>query len=261
MPTYAVLGATGSTGSAVLSILSQKPKNECKIHAFVRSASKLRKQCPELIESDQLTIFEGQLSDTEALAQCLAGTKAAFLCIAAVRNEPYCTIAQDVAKATISACNALRAQNKAIPRLIQLNSSATSAKFSESLPWLAEVILYRGNYWIYTDLSASEALFRSEASWLDVVYIKPGGLIQDKQKGHKLSTERQQTFLGWLDLAAGMVEVADEESDVWNGKEVSVLPTATDVPVEWRVPIWMVYGLVLTYFPWVYGPAKKVGLL
>ena len=261
MPTYAVLGATGKTGSAILEILSRKPDN--KIHAFVRSASKLKKQWPKLVDSGHLQIFEGQLDDTSILANCLDGTRAAFLCIAATINEPYCTIAQDTATSVIKACSNLRDSNKpnSIPRLVQLNSSSTSPKLSESLGTIGHAILYRGNWWIYEDLIASENLFRAQCSWLDVTYIKPGGLIQAPQKGHKLSTERQQTFLGWLDLAAGMVEVAEEESEVWRGREVSVLPVAEDVPIEWRVPIWMVMGFVLTYFPWVYAPAKRVGLL
>lgn len=94
-----------------------------------------------------------------------------------------------------------------------------------------------------------------------MVFIMPGGLVQDAQKGHKLSTERQQTFLGWLDLAAGMVEVADEESDLWTGKNVSVLPVVGDVPMNWTVPWIMIVGLCSTYAPWSYGVMNKVGLV
>ncbi|KAF2424445.1 oxidreductase B/ cytochrome P450 monooxygenase [Tothia fuscella] len=259
MPSYAVLGATGNTGTAILEILRQRSEN--KIHAFVRSASKLKAQQPQLYQSGQLQIFEGQLSNTEALAKCLENTRAAFMCIAAVANLPYCTLSQDAAKAVIIAMEQLRSKNQWLPRLIQLNSSSTDEKLSASLPKIAHTILYRGSWWIYEDLRASESMLRSLSSWLDVTFIMPGGLIQDAQKGHKLSTEKQQTFLGWLDLAAGMVEVADEESDVWRGKNVSVLPVVGDVPVNWMVPWYMVLGMCLTYAPWSYGAMKRLGLV
>lgn len=44
MPTYAVLGATGSTGQAILNILLQSPKNT--VNAYVRSKAKLLKLSP-----------------------------------------------------------------------------------------------------------------------------------------------------------------------------------------------------------------------
>lgn len=264
MSTYAVLGATGNTGAAILEILAQKPEN--RIRAFVRSAAKLRNQQPRLVKSGQLEIFEGQLSDTEVLATCLDGTKAAFICIAAITNIPHCRLSQDAARAVIAAMRRLRDdeeknkndKKKGLPKLIQLNSSSTSKKLSASLPELAHVILYRGSWWIYKDLEASEVMLRAESAWLETTFIKPGGLIHAPQKGHKLSTERQQTFLGWLDLAAGMVEVADEESGVWSGKDVSVLPLADDVPINYMVPWYMVLGLTLTYAPWLYGSMKRI---
>lgn len=82
--------------------------------------------------------------------------------------------------------------------------------------------------------------------------IKPGGLVHDAQKGHELSTERQQTFLSFLDLAAGMVEAGQAEDGKWDMKDVSVVPTAKDVKIEWRVPYFVAQGLLLHFFPWMW---------
>lgn len=260
MLSYAVLGATGTTGGAIVKLLSQR--ENVSIHAFVRSAKKLEAQEPDLLASKRLHIFEGQMKDTQMLAKCIHGTRAVFICIAASENVPYCTIAQDVARAVIAAMKELRAEypDHPLPRLIQLSSSSIDEKLSESLPSIAHAILYRGNWWIYEDLKIARNMLASEP-WIDCTYMMPGGLIQAPQTGHKLSTEKQQTFLGWLDLAAGMIEVADEKSEVWRGKNVSVLPLANDVPINWMVPLYMAIGLILTYLPWLYRPAKRVGLM
>lgn len=76
--------------------------------------------------------------------------------------------------------------------------------------------------------------------------------MHDEQRGHEVSTERSRTLLSFLDLAAGMVEVADAEGDHWDMKDVSVLPTARDVRIEWRVPICSLKGLLYHFLPALY---------
>jgi hypothetical protein len=110
---------------------------------------------------------------------------------------------------------------------------------------------------VYADLIKAEEYLRSQDSWIASTFVKPGGLVHDKQKGHELSTERQQTFLSFLDLAAGMVEVADTEGDKWDMKNVSVLPTARDVKFEWMAPINLVKGLLCHFFTSTYRWLKS----
>lgn len=63
--------------------------------------------------------------------------------------------------------------------------------------------------------------------------MKPGGLLHDKQRGHELSTERARTtFLSFLDLAKGMVEIANTKDNRWDMKNVSALPTSKDAKFE-----------------------------
>ena len=98
---------------------------------------------------------------------------------------------------------------------------------------------------------------RLHRSWLNATFVHPGGLVHDAQKGHAVNLEKttSQTFLSYLDLAAGMIEVADAEGKYdWVG--VSILPTSKDVKVEWRVPIFLVAGLTFHFLPWMYGISR-----
>ena len=250
--TYAVLGATGNTGQSLLRILNQY--SDKKIHAFVRSRSKLEKQSPELVKSSQLQVFEGGLSDHETLSQCIKGTKAVFLALAASENIPYCRIAQDSASVVVAVLEKIRtaAPGTTLPRLVILSSASLDRHLSRNIPRLAQTLLHNGAYWIYSDLERAEQFLRSHSEWVDCTFVKPGGLVHDEQKGHELSLDRQQTFLGFLDMAAGMVEIADTEGDAWRGKNVSVLPTSPNVKIEWWVPWFLVKGLICTFFPGLY---------
>lgn len=79
----------------------------------------------------------------------------------------------------------------------------------------------------------------------------PGGLCHDSQKGHILSLETEKTPLSYLDLAAGMIEVADA-GDEYHMKNVSVLPTGTNVKFPFESLWEVVKGLLAHYFPWTY---------
>ena len=70
--------------------------------------------------------------------------------------------------------------------------------------------------------------------------MMPGGLSHDVQQGHELSEEKQQTFISFLDLAAGMVEVADADAR-WDGKHVSVvLKGGRKAKIEYWAPVILV---------------------
>jgi hypothetical protein len=69
--------------------------------------------------------------------------------------------------------------------------------------------------YIYADLGVAEIIVRKEEGWLSSAFVMPGGIVHDVQKGHELSTTRQQTFVSFLDVAAG-VQCADE-GERWDG--------------------------------------------
>lgn len=49
--------------------------------------------------------------------------------------------------------------------------------------------------------------------------------------------------MSYVDLAAGMIEVTDA-GGTYDWKGVTIVPTAPDVKIEWRVPLRMARGLL-----------------
>lgn len=86
MATYAVLGATGNTGQALIKILLQSPDKT--IHAYCRSKQKLYRLAPEISEEKTVRVFEGGLNDENVIADCIRGTRAVFLAVAVPDNMP-----------------------------------------------------------------------------------------------------------------------------------------------------------------------------
>jgi hypothetical protein len=81
----------------------------------------------------------------------------------------------------------------------------------------------------------------------------PGGLCKDEATGHELSTSKQQTFISFTDLAAAMIETADEGSDRWNGARVSVvLKNGQKAKFEWWAGVVLFKGMLCHLFPWMY---------
>jgi putative NADH-flavin reductase len=254
MSAYAILGGTGSTGSSILRLLSASPKN--KINVLVRSKSKLQNVAPSSTNNPNINIFEGSISDIDALAKCLTNTKAVFLTVATNDNVPNCTIAQDTAHAVVTALTRLKkaSPNFKAPRLIVLSSATLDDKFWTNTPAFIHNMLYTAMSNLYTDLAKAEAFLRTQEDWLTSSFVMPGGIVQDVQKGHVLSTSQQQSFVSYLDVAAAMIEVADEEGERWNGAHVSlVLKEGQKARFEWWAPVVLGKGLVLSFFPWMYN--------
>lgn len=258
MPKYAILGATGATGQAILDILSESPKYQ--VNAYVRSKSKLERLRPGIGTRDNVHIFGGDLHDVSLIARCISGTSAAFAVVGVNANTPNTTIAQDTAHVLVAALCRIRTEDSAakLPRIVVLSSATINARLCRDTPRPVLWLLESANYHVYRDLRLAESYLRLHKSWLNVTFIQPGGLVQDVRKGHVLSVERQKTFLSYPDLAAGMVEVADTEGKYdWMG--VSVLPTGKDVKRKWRLPFLIPIALLLTYLPWMYPLLKSVG--
>ncbi|KAF9698019.1 hypothetical protein EKO04_004191 [Ascochyta lentis] len=254
MSAYAILGATGQTGGSILRLLGESPTN--KVNVLVRSRSKLEKFYPPLSTNSNIKVFQGNISDIPTLAQCLKGTKSAFLTVAVTDNIPGCSISLDTAHAVIEALQNLKAEDPAFkaPRLIVLSSASLDEKFWDGAPEFVHNIMYAANAYIYDDLKRAETYLRKHQDWLHVTFVMPGGLTHDVQQGHELSTERQQTFISFLDLGAGMIEVADAEGSRWDGGHVSVvLKDGRKAKFEWWAPVVLGKGLLCYLCPWLYG--------
>lgn len=248
---YAIFGSTGQVGGSILDVLLQS--QEKKIHALARSKQKLLQSRPDLESSPNVSIYEGTLQDIDVLKDCIAGTEAVFLAAAASDNLPDCDVARQQAKGVVQALNQIRAEdsNARLPQLVVLSSSSLEKNLIQDIPPIGQKILHTGMSFVYADLRFAEDFLRSH-EWVKQVYIKPGGLVHDKPRGHILSTERQQTFLSFLDLAAGMVEVADADDDKWDMQNVSVVPATSGTGIEWKVPYFVLKGSLWHFMPWLY---------
>lgn len=233
--TYAVLGATGNAGRAVLNVLGSR--EDVNIRPFVRSKSKLEGLAPDICASSRVEIHEGSIDHAEVLQRCLSGVDAAFLLVSAGESTAGCRVSRDQAEAVVAALQKLRDQQPRakLPMLIVFSSAEADDKFFYDTPFPIRNILYAANYFIYEDLKAAERYLR-QYEWVDKVFLKSGGISYDQAQGHILSEEASQTFISWADVAAGMVQLADE-GQRWSGKNVSVQSNAKAKPEYSNVPL------------------------
>lgn len=257
MPSYAILGATGQVGSSILDTLlhssTTTPSNNIEIRAFVRSKQKLLAMRPALKSHPKTTIYEGQMTNTALLASCIQNTRAVFLCIAAIENVPACAVAQEQAHAVVAALENLKPAKP--PKLVILSSASLEPYLMVDLPAVFSVIMKAAASNVYADLRLAESYLRSNApTGTELIFIKPGGLVHDTPVGHRLSTTRQQTFLSFADLGAGMVEAADSDAGAWDDAKgnVSVVPARDGTRIEWYVPWYLVKGLLFHFLPGLY---------
>ena len=251
MPSYAILGATGATGQSLLTILARSPKNN--IHAYLRSKAKLERLEPQASKLSNVRVFEGNLQDISVIASCISGVSAIFSVVATNDSIPGLSIAQDAAHTIVAALCYLRSQDPTakIPRIIFLSSSSINPHLVRHQPAIFHWLIYNAFYYNYVDLEKAESYLRLHRSWLSATFIQPGGLVKDAQKGHAINLERETSFISYLDLAAGMIEVADA-GEQYDWKGVSVVPTAQDVKFNRMAPVVMVVGLFWHCFPWLY---------
>jgi len=114
MPTHALLGATGATGSAVLRCYLDSPPKDLTLNIFIRSKSKLLKAFPDLesTSSIKINITDAPLTDTKALQASLRGSDIIHMCIATNDAKPGNSVSQDGAKAITEALLELKAEQQ-----------------------------------------------------------------------------------------------------------------------------------------------------
>ncbi|KAL8769400.1 MAG: hypothetical protein Q9209_004628 [Squamulea sp. 1 TL-2023] len=258
MPTYAVLGATGSTGSKVLKLLTQNPQN--KIHVYVRSKSKLLQQAPDVASNPKVKIFTGNLSDTSIIKSCLEGTDAVFSTVATNDNMPDTHIAQDTAQSIVVALMDIKMADPQakLPTIIWLSSASLNEKYHKQGPALLHWLLMRAFSNIYGDLAHAQRYLALHKKWLNVVLIQPGGLVEDTLHGHELNLEKPADFLSFADLAAGMIEVVEKGGYDWQGVTLNAKTKGTKI--EKRIPFLLAKGLTYHYFPFMWSVTKFLHL-
>ncbi len=261
MPTYAILGTTGKTGNALLTHLLNNPSNTIK--AYVRSQSKLLSQFPNITDRKSVQIFEGALTNIPIIASCIENVDVIFSVLGENENTPGIRTAQDAAHAIVAALCHLGCTNGAanVPKIVTLSSASLNERMGADMPAVAHWLVSTAFSNAYADLARAEEFFRLHESWLKVTYIQPGALSEDeRQLGHELSLDRKGAppFVTYVDLAAGMIEVA--EVGRFDGMGVSVVSKSADVKFEWKAPKQIVRGLVWHFAPSLGWMAKYVGV-
>ncbi|KAI9712537.1 MAG: hypothetical protein M1812_006846 [Candelaria pacifica] len=261
MPSYAILGATGATGSNILkTLLLQSPGTQ--INVYVRSRTKLLRLFPDLKSNDNVKIFEGQIDDIKLLSACLANVTAVFACVATNENIPGIRLAQDTAQMIVAAIISTLVQNPKthVPHIIFLSSASLSHDIKSDTPTPVRYLVHTAFSYTYADLAFAEKYLALHSAWLPVTYIRPGGLVEDKATGHTVSSEMQQgAFISYADLASGMVEVA--QSGAYAGKELSINPVGKGARFEWTNTHRIPRGLLWHFAPWLYRLSHSVGLV
>ncbi|KAL4789037.1 Averufin oxidase A [Aspergillus venezuelensis] len=251
MHSFAVLGATGNIGRAILQILLDRGGDT--IHAYCRSQEKLFHLFPNAETSRGLTIFQGELRDEALMDECLRKTDAVFLAVAIVDNMPGCTVAMQTAEAVVASLKRLRATpGSHCPRLVMVSSASLEPSFCGDVPAPVHWVLKTAVSHLYRDLAAAEAFLRSQSGWLSTTFVKPGGLVHDQRRGHEVRLDRAHTPLSFLDLAAGMVEIAEADDNRYHMENVSVVPTSKQVRFPWDGVYYAFTGLLFHFFPWTY---------
>jgi putative NADH-flavin reductase len=246
---YAVLCATGNCGTALIKNLQQR--SNARIHAHCRNRVKLLQQFPEIKDGGTVAVFEGGIYNIDLIKSCIRGCHAVFLVVSTNDNIPGCRLAQDMAAAVIQALQELRETQKTqkTPKLVLLSSGTIDSHFSQHVPWLLQRILLRSASHVYRDLKVTEKLLRAYKHWLRTVYVMPGALAIDVQRGHALSFTEQDSPISYLDLAAAMIETADDEDGRYDERNVSVINTGGKPNFPKGTPWCIFIGLLRHYFP------------
>jgi len=250
MATYAIIGATGNCGLALLDNLSRN--TTLNIRAYCRNKEKLVTSVPHLVELDRVEIYEGSIHDIDLISRCIQDTKAVFHVVSTNTNIPNRNVGFETAGSIIDALKTLKAQGSPgskPPKIVLLSSSTIDSYLSRNVPWVLRSILLTSAYYVYDDLKRTEEFLRSQEDIATTIFIKPGGLSVDKQRGHKLDLHHDETFISYLDLAAAMIEAADDVDGRYNMKNVSVINTNGSARFPLGTPLCILTGLLRYYCP------------
>ena len=136
-----------------------------------------------------------------------------------------------------------------MPKLVVLSSATLDDHLSRHIPALLHWVLLRSASYVYQDLHDAERFLRAQQDWVSTIFIKPGALSVDRQRGHALSLTEEDSPLSYLDLAAGMIEAADDPDGGYDGRNVSVINTGGRARFPLGTPWCIFIGLLSHYFP------------
>lgn len=258
--TYAILGATGNCGTALVQLLLRNPKNE--VHAYCRNKTKLIRQLPDETQNKRMKIFEGAITDVDMMVECIRDCRAIFFVASMNGNMPGCRVGQDSAICVIEALKKIRSGSASptpTPKLVILSSATIDPHLSRTMPWWFHPIMIRAGSFVYDDLRLMEDYLRKQQDWVSTIFVKPGGLSVDAARGYRLDFDEHDSFIAYPDLAAAMLEAADDPTGRYDMKNISVCNTNGSAAFPKNTPATILYGLLSHYFPWMYKHLPSSG--
>ncbi|TKA81514.1 hypothetical protein B0A55_02994 [Friedmanniomyces simplex] len=237
MPTYALLGATGATGSAVLRCLLEEPPADLTLNIFVRNKTKLLKAFPELesTKQPQISIVEGTPSDQDALQRALTDAAVIFQCIATNESKPGVSVAYDTATSLIDTLKALHSSQKDAyhpPMILQVRAAPLNPTFAAQEPWLMSSFIHFALYHTYADTDRACKLLASThdeiPELLDYAFVDTQAVFDAEgttRTGHELTLIGPLTqSISYADVGAGFCEIAERREE-FKGNGVGVKAT------------------------------------
>lgn len=260
MATYAILGATGNCGVALIDNLLRS--DDAKVNAYCRNKTKLIQKVPQVDGNKRIQVYEGSIYDIDLLAECVRNTRAIFHVVTTNDNVPGCHVGLDTAKSIVSALEKLRSKmqpGEHLPKIVLLSSSTIDDHLSRHMSRIFRSILLTSASHVYEDLRRAEAFLRSQQDWVSSIFMKPGGLSLDVQRGHRLDLDQDESFISYLDLSAAMIEAADDTEGRFDMKNVSVVNKNGSAKFPSGTPMCILTGLARHFFPFLHSYLPSTG--
>lgn len=275
----ALLGATGSTGGAILSQLLLLPPSSIHLNVYVRSPERLQELFPDLQDKKNVSIFSGSLSSL-TMRPFLENADVILNAIGTNKPMPGLSLLQQTATAIVTALQDIslekkrRKSNPKTPHLVILSSGSLNQVFSQKKSWLQRKFIENGLYYNYEDLRLATAYYSREGEKTGLLRLSavcPGAIAHDSNgsntatgrgEGVRLSTIDFTPMVTYPELARGMIEVA-EDPDQWVRKEV--LLVSAQKPAYGQLLSLIVRnvvpGFIITFVPSLYPAIHAIGWL
>lgn len=236
---YALLGATGATGSAVLRALLEREHSDLVLNVLVRSKDKLFRVFPELEQKAtfRINIFEGDVGNRAVLASCLAEVGTIFMCVAQNGSQMGTDLALSTATAireTLWAARKLQGEGEfEAPTIVNLRSASLNPPLAAQTPKVVHKVVMFCLHYSYADVRRACTVYEAAAAvgLMKYIWVDPPTLHDaqgEKCTGHALipcgSQDKQATALSYADLGAAISEIA-ERQDEFMGQAVGVTAT------------------------------------
>jgi hypothetical protein len=189
----------------------------------------------------------------QLLASCVRDCRAIFQVVSTNDNVPGFRAGQEITIGLIRALESLKqAEGAKTPKLILLSSATLDDTLMRGTPYILRKILRLSASSVYNDLMETEKLLRAQEDWLTTIYIKPGALTVDEQRGHVLSLTQADNLVTYLDLAAAMVEAANDEEGRYDMRSLGVVNTNGAAKFPPGTPLCILVGLLRHFLPFLH---------